>query len=331
MAIHTLPKASSRYLFFTGKGGVGKTSLACATALSLALAGRQVLLVSTDPASNLDEVLQTPLGPSPTSVAGVPGLSALNIDPEAAAHAYRERMVGPYRGVLPEAAIRSMEEQFSGGCTVEIAAFDAFAELLGGAEATKGFDHVIFDTAPTGHTLRLLTLPSAWSEFLSASTTGNSCLGPLAGLEKNQKLYADAVQTLTDVAQTTVVLVALFGARTPTAPPPTRDELAQLGVRQQVLAVNGVFELAPAKRPDAMPDEGQPADAVAVAMADRHAQALASMPGGLAALPRTCTGFIPRGLVGLEALRSLVQASESAAPAPAPASGGPEGQPLASE
>ena len=154
MNSQSLPQLATRHLFFTGKGGVGKTSLACATAMRLALDGRKVLLVSTDPASNLDEVLQTPLGTSPTAVNGVPGLSALNVDPEAAAAAYRERMVGPYRGVLPEAAIRSMEEQFSGGCTVEIAAFDAFAELLGGHAVTQSFDHIVFDTAPTGHTLR---------------------------------------------------------------------------------------------------------------------------------------------------------------------------------
>src|SRR5512147_3030924 len=139
-----------RHLFFTGKGGVGKTSLACASAVRLAEQGRRVLLVSTDPASNLDEVLETPLTTTPTEVHGVPGLSALNVDPEAAAAAYRERMVGPYRGILPPAAIRSMEEQFSGGCTLEIAAFDAFAELLAGNEVTRAFDHVVFDTAPTG-------------------------------------------------------------------------------------------------------------------------------------------------------------------------------------
>ncbi|MCL5740604.1 MAG: arsenical pump-driving ATPase [Betaproteobacteria bacterium] len=294
MTSQSLPKVATRHLFFTGKGGVGKTSLACATAMRLALDGRKVLLVSTDPASNLDEVLQTPLGTSPTAVNGVPGLSALNVDPEAAAAAYRERMVGPYRGVLPEAAIRSMEEQFSGGCTVEIAAFDAFAELLGGNAITQSFDHIVFDTAPTGHTLRLLTLPSAWSEFLSSSTTGNSCLGPLAGLEKNKQLYAAAVAELADAARTTVVLVARPEASALREAERTRAELAQLGVHNQVLAVNGVFSAGSR-------------DEVALAMASRHRQALEAMPPGLAALPRTQTGFIPRGLVGLDALRALVQ------------------------
>ena len=171
-----LLERAPRNLFFTGKGGVGKTSVACATAAALATRGRRVLLVSTDPASNLDEVLQTSLGSQPRPVAGAPGLFALNIDPEAAAHDYRERMVGPYRGVLPESAVRSMEEQLSGACTVEIAAFDEFSKLLGDESTTRDFDHVVFDTAPTGHTLRLLELPAAWTGYLESNVGGTSCL-----------------------------------------------------------------------------------------------------------------------------------------------------------
>ena len=301
-----LPRLHTRHLFFTGKGGVGKTSLASACAVQLAEAGRRVLLVSTDPASNLDEVLETRLSDTPTPVAGVPGLSALNIDPEAAAAAYRERMVGPYRGLLPEAAIRSMEEQFSGGCTVEIAAFDAFAALLAGTGVAGDFDHVVFDTAPTGHTLRLLTLPSAWSEFLSTNTTGTSCLGPLAGLEHKRSIYAAAVAALTDAAVTTVVLVARPETAALREAERSRHELAELGVVNQVLAINGLFD-APSDDP------------VAQAMARRHRDALAAMPVDLAALPRSCTGFIARGLVGLEALRALlhpVQSPTTASPAP---------------
>ena len=168
----------TRVLFFTGKGGVGKTSTACATAIGLADAGMRVLLVSTDPASNLDEVLGVRLSGAPIPIPGVPRLSALNIDPERAARDYRERVVGPYRGVLPAAALASMEEQLSGACTMEIAAFDEFSKLLGDKSATADFDHVIFDTAPTGHTLRLLALPAAWSDFIETNVGGTSCLGP---------------------------------------------------------------------------------------------------------------------------------------------------------
>ena len=189
---------ATRNLFFTGKGGVGKTTLACATAIALADRGKRVLLVSTDPASNLDEVLGVSLSNSPTPVPGVAGLFALNVDPEAAAREYRERVVGPYRGVLPAAAIASMEEQLSGSCTVEIAAFDEFSRLLGDPKATAEFDHVLFDTAPTGHTLRLLSLPSAWTGFIAANTTGTSCLGPLAGLQKQRELYQATIEALSN-------------------------------------------------------------------------------------------------------------------------------------
>src|SRR3990172_1492986 len=193
-------KQPTRNLFFTGKGGVGKTSLACGTAVRLADAGKRVLLVSTDPASNLDEVLETQVGHEPTPIPTVPNLFAMNLDPEVFAAEYRERMVAPYRSLLPAAAVASMEEQFSGSCTLEIAAFDEFSRLLGDASSTAEFDHVIFDTAPTGHTLRLLTLPSAWSGFMETNTTGTSCLGPLAGLQAQQTLYQETVRALADGA-----------------------------------------------------------------------------------------------------------------------------------
>jgi arsenite-transporting ATPase len=298
----TLPAVTTRHLFFTGKGGVGKTSLACATALHLAETGKTVLLVSTDPASNLDEVLETRLSGRPTPVSQVPNLHALNIDPELAASAYRERMVNPYRGMLPDAAIRSMEEQFSGGCTVEIAAFDAFADLLGGSATAEAYDHIIFDTAPTGHTLRLLTLPSAWNNFLSTNTTGNSCLGPLAGLEPNRQLYAAAVAELTNHDRTTVVLVTRPEASAFREAERTRIELDELGVRHLVLAVNGVFKAVSSD------------DNVACAMEAQQAAAIRAMPPGLAALPRSETGFIPKGLVGLTALKAYLHPEHITAP-----------------
>ncbi|MFA7293442.1 MAG: arsenical pump-driving ATPase [Rhodocyclaceae bacterium] len=289
----TLPTTTTRHLFFTGKGGVGKTSLSCATGLALAEAGKQVLIVSTDPASNLDEVLGVALCQTPTAVPDAPGLFALNIDPEAAARDYRERMVAPYRGILPAAAIASMEEQFSGACTVEIAAFDEFSKLLGLPETTAQFDHVIFDTAPTGHTLRLLTLPSAWSEFIDTSSGGASCLGPLAGLEKQKALYAATVAQLSDPASTTVILVARPDVAALREAERTRGELAELGVSNLHLALNGRF----------VPT--QAGDAIADAMRLRGDEALAGMAPGLAALSRSVTPFLPRGTVGLASLRLM--------------------------
>ena len=201
------PADCTRYLFFTGKGGVGKTSLSCATALRLADCGRRVLLVSTDPASNLEEVLGAKIGGAPAEVA--PGLFAMNINPETAAAAYRERVIGPVRGSLPESVIRNMEEQLSGACTVEIAAFDEFSGLL--ASGSTEFDHVVFDTAPTGHTLRLMGLAKAWDQFLETSTSGSSCLGPLAGLAKQKAVYEETVRRLADALLTTIVLVSRAG------------------------------------------------------------------------------------------------------------------------
>ena len=298
----------SRYLFFTGKGGVGKTSLSCATALRLTESGKRVLIVSTDPASNLDEVLETPLGSRAVPVSGVAGLLALNIDPEVSAREYRERMVAPYRGILPAAAIASMEEQFSGACTVEIAAFDEFAKLLGDPLSTAEFDHVIFDTAPTGHTLRLLTLPSAWSGFIASSTGGASCLGPLAGLEKQKALYANTVARLADATQTQVVLVARADAASLREAERTRLELGELGVANLRLMINGLFV---AESTD---------DPIATALSQRSAEALAAMPEGLRALPREVVRFLPRGTVGLSALCSVFAPSSADRPLlPSPA------------
>lgn len=297
---------ASRNLFFTGKGGVGKTSVACATAVALAERGRRVLLVSTDPASNLDEVLETPLAGEPCPIAGVPGLFALNIDPEAAARDYRERMVGPYRGVLPDAAVRSIEEQLSGACTVEIAAFDEFSKLLGDARATADFDHVVFDTAPTGHTLRLLELPAAWTGFLETNIGGTSCLGPLAGLKAQQALYDSSRKALVDGARTTLVLVSRADRAALHEAERTRRELSALGMERQELVINGLFRAS------------DPRDEVATTMQRRGVEALETMPSGLRSLSRTELPLLPFGLVGLAALRQLFARTGSAAPEAAP-------------
>jgi arsenite-transporting ATPase len=286
---------ATRYLFFTGKGGVGKTSTACATAIVLADRGKRVLLVSTDPASNLDEVLGTRLGSAPTAVRGVPGLFALNINPEAAAKAYRERMVGPYRGVLPREAVASIEEQLSGACTVEIAAFDEFSKLLGDAKATAGFDHVIFDTAPTGHTLRLLSLPAAWSNFLESNVGGSSCLGPLAGLKSQQALYEASRHALTDLAATTLIIVSRPEREALAEAERTSRELKAQGVVNQHLVLNGLFRAS---------DKSDP---IAREIEARAHEALKNLSPTLASLPRTELPLLPFNLVGIDALRAFAR------------------------
>lgn len=295
---------ASRHLFFTGKGGVGKTSLACAVAVALADQGRRVLLVSTDPASNLDEVLGTPLARDARAVVGMPALHALNIDPEAAAHAYREKVIGPLRGLLPETALRSMAEQLSGACTMEIAAFDEFARLLGDPAATAGYDHVIFDTAPTGHTLRLMMLPRAWTHFLDANTTGTSCLGPLAGLDAQRGVYLAAMQTLAAPASTTIVLVSRAQIPALREAQRTSDELRGIGISHQVLILNGLFHAT---------DRDDP---IALALEQRGRISLDQFASFLNSLPHYSVPLRPNNLLGIEALRALLtrDATTEAAP-----------------
>ena len=286
--------SSTRFLFFTGKGGVGKTSLSCATALKLVEAGKRVLLVSTDPASNLDEVLETKLTNAPTPIAGAPGLDALNINPVDAAAAYRERLIGPMRGLLPEAALRSMEEQLSGSSTVEIAAFDEFSGLIGNPEAAKSYDHVIFDTAPTGHTLRLMSLAKAWDQFLDSNTSGTSCLGPLAGLEKQRVIYEATVKTLADASATTLVLVSRPQGAALAEAERTSKELRAIGVGNQCLVVNGTFETK------------CPEDVTSQAMQQRGLAALTEAGDFIASMPSFIVPLRPINILGIGGLRVLL-------------------------
>ena len=294
-----LLECPTRVLFFTGKGGMGKTTLACSTAVVLAGRGKHVLIVSTDPASNLDEVLGTELSERPRPVAGLAGLDAANIDPEAAARDYRERIVGPYRGMLPDSALSSMEETLSGACTVEIAAFDAFVGLLGDPAGTAGYDHVIFDTAPTGHTLRLLSLPAAWTGFIDTNTTGVSCLGPLAGLQEQRELYAASVRALGDAETTTLVLVSRPEKTALAEAERTRGELAGAGMRHQVLVLNGVFEA------------NGSTDRTARALSERHREALTAIPSGLGSLPQVKVPLLDFAPIGPDALARVLEPSAS--------------------
>ena len=291
---------ATRYLFFTGKGGVGKTTIASAVALALADDGKRTLVISTDPASNLDDVFGIDAGPEPTEVPGVAGLFVSNLDPEAAAEAFKERAVGPYRGVLPESAVKNMEEQLSGACTVEIAAFNEFTAVLAAPNGTAEFDHVVFDTAPTGHTLRLLTLPSAWSGYVDEHPAGASCLGPLAGLDRQREQYAAAVGTLADPELTTLVLVSRAEHSALREAARASGELAALGVANQRLVLNGLLS--------------DPADdPTALAFTERQGAALREAPTRLAVLPAAGVELVAGDVTGLVALRQLTR-PDTAAP-----------------
>lgn len=302
MSIPWIPKPT-RYMFFTGKGGVGKTSLACATAVALADSGRRVLLICTDPASNVQHVFQTDIGETaPTSVAAVARLSAINIRPQAAAEAYRQRAVAPMRGVLPAEAIKSMIEELSGSCTTEIAAFDQFTGLLTDPATAENFDHILFDTAPTGHTLRLLSLPSAWTDFFDGNKHGASCMGPVSALQSQRRQYAEAVAALHDSAHTTLILVSRPDKLALAEADRTSVDLATLGMTNQRLVINGVFHAT------------NTMDPLAMAMERRCREALSNMPQHLNTLPQAEVPLRTFNLVGIAALRSIASQTDTALP-----------------
>lgn len=281
------------FLFFTGKGGVGKTSTACATAVALADKGEKVLLISTDPASNLQDVFNTPLKMAYKEIPEVPGLFVSNLDPEEAAANYRETVIGPYRGQLPEVAVKQMEEQLSGSCTVEIAAFDAFSSMLTNPSIVQSFDHIIFDTAPTGHTLRLLQLPTAWSGFLNENTHGASCLGPLAGLNDKKKQYKETVEALSDRAKTMLMLVTRPETSAIKEAARASGELKKIGIKNQYLLINGRMKSANIE------------DALANAFLEREKQALADLPEGLKNVPSFDVFLAPFNMTGVSNIRKL--------------------------
>ena len=300
-------------MLFTGKGGVGKTTAAAALAVALADEGRRVLIVSTDPASNLSGVFAMDVGNAPTAVPGVVGLDAMDIDPVAAADAYRERVLAPFRGTVPDAELQGLAEQLSGQCTVEVAAFDEFSGLLATPDVSARYDHVIFDTAPTGHTLRLLELPAAWSSFIDANPQGASCLGPLSALGDKRSLYRQTVEALGDGDRTTVVLVARAEPGAVSEAARAGAELAVQGVANQRLILNGIL---------AEPD---PDDAVAAAFARRQRDTMSRLPDHLAHLTTDTIPLVPYDLVGLAALRALT--GHGPAPEVTPCAAEPPGLP----
>ncbi|MCF2649705.1 arsenical pump-driving ATPase [Niallia circulans] len=283
----------TQFLFLTGKGGVGKTSIACATAVALADSGKKVLLISTDPASNLQDVFGIELTNLPKAVPSVDNLYASNLDPEASASGYREKVVGPYRGILPDSVVATMEEQLSGACTVEIAAFDEFTNLLTNTEIVCQYDHIIFDTAPTGHTLRLLQLPTAWNGFLEESTHGASCLGPLSGLADKKNLYSETVEVLSDPSKTTLILVTRPDVSSLIEADRASRELKEIGIKNQILIINGLLQ-------NYMKD-----DKVSSAFYQRQKNALEQIPTNLKQTVSYSLPFVSYSLTGVENLRYL--------------------------
>ena len=283
---------NTKYLFYTGKGGVGKTTAASATAIQLANDGFKVVLVSTDPASNLQDVFERELDDNGTEIEEIPGLTVANFDPVSAAEEYKESIVGPYRGILPDAAVQNMEEQLSGSCTTEIASFDQFAKFLTSPDISEQYDYIIFDTAPTGHTLRLLQLPSAWTNFFDENTTGTSCMGQLSGLDEERESYSLAVETLANSEMTTLLLVTRPQEGPLVEANRASKELRALGVENQKLIVNGLLE--------------NPTDTISQTYYDIQQDALNQMPENLKNLPIFKIPLRPYNLASIESIGLLL-------------------------
>lgn len=283
----------TKYLFYTGKGGVGKTSTACATAVTLADSGKKVLLVSTDPASNLQDVFDTQLTNKGVPIEEVPNLIVANLDPIQAAAEYKESVIAPYRGKLPDSVLNNVEEQLSGSCTVEIAAFNEFSYFITDKKAQGEYDHIIFDTAPTGHTLRMLQLPSAWSNFLDENTHGASCLGQLSGLGEKQEMYKNAVENLADEKMTTLILVARPEEGPLKEAHRASKELAEIGIKNQIMVINGVLT--------------EYDDTISKGFYEKQQKALKEMPEDLRSITTYTIPFRAYNITGLENIRAFLK------------------------
>lgn len=229
----------SKYIFFSGKGGVGKTSMACTTAYHYASEGKKTIIVTTDPAPNLSDTFGQEIGHKVTKINGIENLWAIEIDPDRAAEEYRENELAPIRGLFDDDILKLVEEQLNSPCTEEIASFDRFVDFVDNDE----YDVVIFDTAPTGHTLRLLELPVDWSSFIdkSAEGTGQTCMGPVENIMGNKDRYDRAVEIMRNKEYTRFLFVLKPETTAVAETKRAIEELQNIGITADLLIVNGIY------------------------------------------------------------------------------------------
>jgi arsenite-transporting ATPase len=216
-----------RLLFFGGKGGVGKTTCASAVALAASRAGKRTLLVSTDPAHSTSDIFERPFSRDERDV--LPGLTGLEVDAELEARRYldevRERIAGMFSPSVVREAMRQIDMAASMPGLADVALFDRICDII--VTRRQTYDVTIFDTAPTGHTLRLLHMPEAMSAWVQAlverrrqaveasgavrgAVDGDLQQDPIVeALERRQRRLVDVHDEITRYESTAFVLVLI--------------------------------------------------------------------------------------------------------------------------
>lgn len=228
------PATGTRYLFFLGKGGVGKSTVASLSSVYLADKGFRTLLLTTDPASHLHDIMGQAVGHIPAEIKGVRNLWAARIGQKEALHEYRERILGALKD-CDESARRSVEEDLNSPCAEEMAALEKFIAYF----EPKGYDVIVFDTAPTGHTLRLLELPADWKGLIDLGTLTQQTSG------ESPARYVNVIETMRDRTRTSFAFV-MYPEYTPIieAWRAAQDLKSQVGVEVAFVAANYLLSYA---------------------------------------------------------------------------------------
>lgn len=224
-----------RTIFFAGKGGVGKTSIAAATALWVAEQGYKTLLLTTDPAAHLGQIFGAKVTDKPAKMRGEQHLWITHVDAEKATQDYKEKILAEARGKYDKERLLAIEEELNSPCTEEMATFEKFIELA----TLKNFEVIIFDTAPTGHTLRLLELPVDWSKQLEIKTFTSTGETEVDRITKSR--FKEVIDMMQDINQTTFSFV-MYPESTPIKEASrAMEELLSIGVPTSLVVANFIL------------------------------------------------------------------------------------------